>query len=54
MKRLKRILALFLSLFMMLSINSMPVFAASMTKTANTTASIYLTPGTSGTTNIIN
>ncbi|MDE6626445.1 MAG: hypothetical protein K2K56_08760 [Lachnospiraceae bacterium] len=53
MKGFKRKLAFLLAFVMIFSLQATPVFAATDTKTANTKASIYLTPGTSGTTNTV-
>lgn len=53
MKNLKRKLALFLAFVAVFSLQVMPVFAATASKTASSTASVYLTPGDSGETNIV-
>ncbi|MDE6432673.1 MAG: hypothetical protein K2L07_00415 [Lachnospiraceae bacterium] len=54
MKGFKRKLAFLLAFVMIFSLQVTPVFAASAEKTASAKASIYLTPGTSGTTNTVN
>jgi len=53
MKHLKQKLALLIAVVTVFSFQAMPVLAASVTKTASNTASVYLTPGNSGQTNTI-
>lgn len=52
MKNIKRTLAVLFAFVMLFSLQATPVLAASSSKTAST-ASIYLTPGSSGTTNTV-
>lgn len=53
MKKFSKKIAIVLAFVLVFSLQAMPVMAATNTKTASSNASIYLTPGSTGTTNTV-